>query len=282
MNDQPEMRVVAAAFPAFGDAAAAESELRAQLDVEDADISVAAAGGDRGRRGLRALLAGRFRGHRRQIVDDVVRRHRGIVVEDLPEVRVRRRGGIWLLSHGRFGYRMNATALEDGMKPGPRRARLDWPIFPHAGDSDRTRWPGAFGQHLATCDLQSPPTKGGNRPVPDAARSDDPRHRAAVIVPVAATFAGVPELGGAEVSKLAPFGSDGRLGGGFIPAFVNDRSVVRGARPVFFETACTKAREPMNDAHVKELLCHSASGGGRTAGMRSDSIHSSRAQPIVW
>lgn len=90
MDDQPEMRVVAAAFPELGDATAAEKDLRAQLDVEKRDRTVAAAGGDRGRAGLRAILAGRFRAHRRDLVEEVVRRHRGQVVEDLAEVHVHR------------------------------------------------------------------------------------------------------------------------------------------------------------------------------------------------
>lgn len=98
MDDRGEIRVIAAAFPELHDATAAESELRAQLDVETRDVSVAEAGGERSRSGLRALLAGRFRSHRRAVVDDVVSRHHGEVVADVPEHRVRRPGG-----HGNDG-----------------------------------------------------------------------------------------------------------------------------------------------------------------------------------
>jgi hypothetical protein len=83
------MHVVAAAFPDVEEAAAAESELRQQLDVEGRDIKVAPAGGDPGRSGLRGLLAGRFRLHRRELVEEVVQRHCGEVVDDRPEDQIR-------------------------------------------------------------------------------------------------------------------------------------------------------------------------------------------------
>jgi hypothetical protein len=88
MDEEPEIRVVAAAFADVRSAAAAEAELRNRLDVEAPDIGIAEAGGDRGRAGLRGLLIGRFRRHRRDVVDAVVERHHGEVVEDLPEARV--------------------------------------------------------------------------------------------------------------------------------------------------------------------------------------------------
>jgi hypothetical protein len=88
MDDEPEIRVVAAAFVDVRSAAAAEAELRDRLDVGAPDIDIAEAGGDRGRTGLRGLLIGRFRSHRRDVVEAVVERHQGEVVEDLPEARV--------------------------------------------------------------------------------------------------------------------------------------------------------------------------------------------------
>ena len=91
-EDMPEIRVIAVAFPNLDDAAAAESELRQRLDVEGPDVAVAEAGGERSRRGLRAVLAGRFRAHRRHVVDDVVKRHRGEVVAEVPERWVIPRG----------------------------------------------------------------------------------------------------------------------------------------------------------------------------------------------
>ena len=84
------MRVVAVAFPETSEAEAAEAELRSHLDVGQSDIAVGQVGGDPSRQGFRALLAGRFREHRRQLVEAIVRRYRGRVVEDLPEERVRR------------------------------------------------------------------------------------------------------------------------------------------------------------------------------------------------
>jgi hypothetical protein len=93
MDDLPEMRVVAAVFPEPSEAEAALAELRRALDVGPSDVAVASVGGDPARAGRRALLAGRFREHRRQLVDAVVRQYRGEVIEDLPERRVRPSGG---------------------------------------------------------------------------------------------------------------------------------------------------------------------------------------------
>ena len=91
VGEQPGMRVVAAAFPDTDVATAAAAELRSQLDVGPSDIALAPAGGDPQRSGLRALLIGRFRQHRTELVQSVVRRYRGRVIDDLPEERVRRR-----------------------------------------------------------------------------------------------------------------------------------------------------------------------------------------------
>jgi len=90
MDDPDEMRVVAAGFAEPQAAAAAEEELRQRLDLERGDVEVAPAGGDSARRGLGALLAGRFRWGRKDVVDEVVKRHAGEVLEEHPENRVRR------------------------------------------------------------------------------------------------------------------------------------------------------------------------------------------------
>ena len=92
MDDPGEMRVVAAAFSDAPAADAAEEELRQRLDVEGPDIEVAPAGGDTGRRGLRALLAGRFRSSKKDVVEEVVKSHAGEVIQDVPEERLRPSG----------------------------------------------------------------------------------------------------------------------------------------------------------------------------------------------
>ena len=96
MDDPGEMHVVAVAFPDLPEATRAASELLERLDVTGEDISIAPAGGDPARRGARAFLAGRFRRHRRRVVDEVTRRYKGQIVEDVPEARVTR--GMRLLS----------------------------------------------------------------------------------------------------------------------------------------------------------------------------------------
>lgn len=86
MEDGPsELRIVAAAFADRDEAAAAERELRGQLDVGPADISTSEIGGDPPKRGLRGVLAGRFRAHRRGDVLRVVEDHGGQIVADVPE-----------------------------------------------------------------------------------------------------------------------------------------------------------------------------------------------------
>jgi hypothetical protein len=91
MDTLPEMRVVAAAFRDESAALAAVAELRSSLDLGPADIGLAPVGGDPACAGLRALVAGRFRQHRRELVDAIIRRYRGEVINDLPEERVRPR-----------------------------------------------------------------------------------------------------------------------------------------------------------------------------------------------
>ena len=90
MDEPGEMRVVAAAFPDFREATSAASELLDRLDLAGADMAIAPAGGDPARTGFRAFLAGRFRRRVRPLVDEVIRRHDGRVVEDLPEAKVTR------------------------------------------------------------------------------------------------------------------------------------------------------------------------------------------------
>ena len=88
-NEDSELRVVAAFFADPAEAQAAETDLRGQLDVEPADISVQPVGGDPSRRGLATLLAGRFRAHRKPIVQRVIEAHRGEIAVDVAEARVR-------------------------------------------------------------------------------------------------------------------------------------------------------------------------------------------------
>ncbi len=90
IDEQPEMHVVAAAFPSHEQARAAEEEIRNELDVGEGDVELADAGGDAPARGLRAFLAGRFRGHRRDQVALVVTRHDGELVADVREDRTER------------------------------------------------------------------------------------------------------------------------------------------------------------------------------------------------
>ena len=87
MDDLPPMRVLAAAFPDAETATSAEAALRERLDVGDADIALAPAGGDVMRSGHQAVLAGRFREHRRVEIQKIVEAHGGAIVDDLPEAR---------------------------------------------------------------------------------------------------------------------------------------------------------------------------------------------------
>lgn len=86
-DETSELRFVAAAFADREEAAAAERELRGELDVGPADIATGEVGGDPSKAGMRGLLAGRFRAHRRTVVERVVDRHRGKIVADIPESR---------------------------------------------------------------------------------------------------------------------------------------------------------------------------------------------------
>jgi hypothetical protein len=87
VDDLSPMRVMAAAFPDAETATSAEAELRERLDVGDADIALAQAGGDVMRSGRQAVLAGRFREHRRVEIQEIVEAHGGMLVDDLPEAR---------------------------------------------------------------------------------------------------------------------------------------------------------------------------------------------------
>ena len=81
------MRLVAAGFSDQATARDAEAELREYLDVGQADIALAPAGGDVGRSGHQTVLAGRFREHRRRQVETIIEAHGGRIVDDLPERR---------------------------------------------------------------------------------------------------------------------------------------------------------------------------------------------------
>ena len=87
VDDLPPMRLVAAAFRDEEAATLAEADLRQRLDVGDADIARAPVGGDVMRSGRQAVLAGRFREHRRPEIEQIIRAHGGTIVDDLPEER---------------------------------------------------------------------------------------------------------------------------------------------------------------------------------------------------
>jgi hypothetical protein len=83
------LHLVAAVFPDWAGARAAERDLYVLLDVGDGDVSIGPAGGDASGRGP-ALLAGRFRVERLPEIEAVVADHDGTVLVDIPESR----GGI--------------------------------------------------------------------------------------------------------------------------------------------------------------------------------------------
>jgi hypothetical protein len=80
------LHLVAAVFPDWDGARAAERDLNALLDVGDDDMAVGPAGGDAGDDGP-ALLAGRFRIERLPEIEAVLLDHAGTVVVDIPESR---------------------------------------------------------------------------------------------------------------------------------------------------------------------------------------------------
>jgi hypothetical protein len=80
------LHLVAAVFPDWAGARAAERDLFALLDVGDDDVTVGPAGGDAGGRGP-ALLAGRFRVERLLEIEAVLAEHAGTVLVDIPESR---------------------------------------------------------------------------------------------------------------------------------------------------------------------------------------------------
>ncbi len=80
------LHIVAAVFPDWDGARAAERELSALLDVGEDDVSVGPVGGDASGRGP-ALLAGRFRVERLPEIEEVVHDHAGTVLVDVPESR---------------------------------------------------------------------------------------------------------------------------------------------------------------------------------------------------
>jgi hypothetical protein len=84
MGALDSLHLVAAVFPDWDEARAAERELFELLDVGDADLAVGPAGGDAGGRGP-ALLAGRFRAERMPEISALVEEHAGTVLLDIPE-----------------------------------------------------------------------------------------------------------------------------------------------------------------------------------------------------
>ena len=84
MTTVDDLHILAAVFPDWAEARAAEQELFDLLDVGDNDLAVGAAGGDAGGRGA-ALLAGRFRVERLAEIASVVADHDGTVLVDIPE-----------------------------------------------------------------------------------------------------------------------------------------------------------------------------------------------------
>jgi hypothetical protein len=81
-----DMELVAFSFAHLDDAAAAEWDLRSILDVGPRDLAMHAVGGtpdfvD----GSAYIVAGRIRAHRLAAAHEVVTRHQGEVLTDVPE-----------------------------------------------------------------------------------------------------------------------------------------------------------------------------------------------------
>ena len=87
MGDHPgDMQVVGFGFREAWHAEAAETELRAMLDVGERDLSIAEIGGDaQSARGYAVVLGGRIREDRVPDATEVVGRHAGEVLTRVPE-----------------------------------------------------------------------------------------------------------------------------------------------------------------------------------------------------
>src|SRR4051794_19432889 len=81
--DASATHVLAAGFESRADAEDAERELRATLDLEDADLRLAHLGGDAGD-GFAAVVGGRFHSYRVKFVRDVFEHHGGVILTDVP------------------------------------------------------------------------------------------------------------------------------------------------------------------------------------------------------
>lgn len=84
------MQVLGVGFPEARLAVQAEAELRGVLDVGEEDLSVQSVAGDfEFIDGAVVVLGGRIREHRLDVVQEVVQRHRGVVLTSEPERWVR-------------------------------------------------------------------------------------------------------------------------------------------------------------------------------------------------
>lgn len=80
------MQVLAVGFPEAHFAEAAEAELRGVLDLGQGDLSVDVVGGDpEFVDGSSVVMAGRIREYRLDAVEEIVERHHGVLLTNVPE-----------------------------------------------------------------------------------------------------------------------------------------------------------------------------------------------------
>ena len=89
-RDAGALEVVAVGFTDPEEAAAAEADLRAVLDVGESDLSLADIGGSEASAGLRAVLAARIRESRIPEVHAIVGRYGGTVLTEIEAERADR------------------------------------------------------------------------------------------------------------------------------------------------------------------------------------------------
>jgi hypothetical protein len=93
-DHERRMQVLAVGFPEARLAEQAEQELRGILDLAQGDLSVDDVAGDpEFVDGASVVLAGRIREYRLDIVQQIVERHRGVLLTKVPERWVRTGGG---------------------------------------------------------------------------------------------------------------------------------------------------------------------------------------------
>jgi hypothetical protein len=87
MSDhERRIQVLAVGFPELALAQAAEVDLRHTLDLAEGDLSLDEVGGDEEFvDGAVVVLAGRIREFRLEVVERIVKRHRGVVLTSVPE-----------------------------------------------------------------------------------------------------------------------------------------------------------------------------------------------------